>query len=89
MSGEFSCRGATIDYVGTQRYAVSNAVSAIFTEPDPSARNEIAEEAAKPPSKGAKRRHDWPLVVITLGLLATLTWSGFLVWAAGRLIGVW
>jgi hypothetical protein len=68
---------------------VSDAVSAISTEPDPSARNEIAEEAPKPPSKSAKRRHDWPLIVITFGLLATLTWSGFLVWAAGRLIGVW
>jgi len=36
----------------------------------------------------AKRAPIWPILVISLGLLASIAWSGFLAWVVGRMIGV-
>jgi len=36
----------------------------------------------------AKRAPIWPILIISLGLLATLAWDGFLAWEVGRMAGV-
>jgi hypothetical protein len=35
-----------------------------------------------------RRRSVWPAAAIGLGLLSTLVWSGFLVWAVAALLGL-
>jgi hypothetical protein len=35
-----------------------------------------------------RRRSAWPVAAIALGLVSTVVWSGFLVWAAAALIGL-
>jgi hypothetical protein len=42
-------------------------------------------EAAESPT--AKREPIWPVLVVSLGGLATLAWGGLLVWVFGRAVG--
>jgi hypothetical protein len=36
-----------------------------------------------------ERHPHWPVLSISLGLLASLAWNGSLAWIAGRTIGIW
>jgi hypothetical protein len=58
-------------------------MSTIVADTDASVRSE-ASTVVK-----AKLDPMWAIVALTLGLLSSLAWSGFLVWAIGRMVGIW
>ena len=53
-------------------------------ETDASAGSKSTEAAG---TSVARRAPIWPILTISLGLLATVTWDAFLAWAVGRMIG--
>ena len=64
-------------------------MSATYPDTTADAGPEEAENstAVFSPASGA-RAPIWPTLVVLLGLVASLAWTGFLVWAVGRLIGL-
>jgi hypothetical protein len=49
----------------------------------------IQRPVASTPAKAKVRRDPiWPILVVSLGLLASLAWSGFLGWMVGRMTGM-
>ena len=80
-------KDATSASIWERRVAVCVAMSTTLTDTDPS--EQIIQGAAEASvAVKAKRDPIWPILVISLGLLASLAWSGFLAWAVGRVIGV-
>jgi len=43
----------------------------------------------KEASAVAKAGSIWPALVVATGLLASLAWSGLLVWIGGQIIDIW
>ena len=62
-------------------------MSTTLTDTDPSV--QIIQRAAKASiAVKAKRDPIWPALVVTMGLLASLAWSGLLGWVVYRMIAV-
>jgi hypothetical protein len=48
--------------------------------------NDALLTAVQPETAAEPKHARWPLLMIILGLIATLIWTGFLVWVAGHLL---
>jgi hypothetical protein len=49
--------------------------------------NRFQNATVEPGALKANRKSIWPLLVIILGMLASVAWSGFLVWAGITIVG--
>jgi hypothetical protein len=79
-----------LHFLGAPRYAVGLAMSTTVTDTDASVGFKIIQKAAGATTAvKAKHRLIWPMLGLMMGLFASLTWSGFLGWVIGRIIGVW
>ncbi len=64
-------------------------VSAEFSDVELTAKTKIIGPSGEPPAAVETNRYPiWFMVLITAGLLATVAWTGFLVWVAGRIFDV-
>ena len=54
--------------------------------PVPQPHNDISLTAVQPETAAEPKHARWPLLIIILSLIATLIWTGFLVWVAGHLL---
>jgi hypothetical protein len=65
-------------------------MSTILADADASVRSNVIHKVGET-SDAVKAKRDpiWAILVLTLGLLSSLAWSGFLAWVVGRTIGVW
>jgi hypothetical protein len=56
------------------------------TDPDTSVQD-VQKPSAAPIAAETKRGSIWPVLLIIVGMVLTLAWSGFLGWAVFRTIG--
>jgi hypothetical protein len=64
-------------------------MSTIVADTDASVRSNAIRVREASTVVKAKLDPMWAIVALTLGLLSSLAWSGFLVWAIGRMVGIW
>jgi hypothetical protein len=87
-SGDQVERGGHGAHLGMPHMQFAGTVSTTFAGTDPSVSKKLMEATAAS-TADTKRHPTWPILIIALGLLASLSWSGFLLWATGRTVGIW
>jgi hypothetical protein len=65
-------------------------MSTTFSDIHPNAESKIVQRSAVASDVVETNYRIWPVLGIMFGALASLAWTGFLVWAVGRMIlGLW
>jgi len=63
-------------------------MSTTFPDVDPNAEPKIMQQSAIRPNP-IEKNPIWPMIPVIAGVVASLAWTGTLVWVAGMLFNLW